>query len=97
MPAGEVRLFGCFPEEWKRGKLAKADATVFVRYDDYDTQHKMPSGVSENPAGDRTDWTFGTNFYLTPNLVLKADYQIRDDASSKNPGDLLNFGIGWAI
>jgi len=89
--------YHCFPEEWKRGKLAKADAIVFVRYDDYDTQHKMSSGVAENPAGDRTDWTFGTNFWLTPNFVLKADYQVRDDASSTNPGDTFNLGAGWTI
>ncbi len=85
------------PEKWKTGKLAKADATIFVRLDKYDTQYEMPSGVSKNRAGDRTDWTFGTNFYLTPNLVLKADYQVRDDDSSSNPGDLFNLGIGWAF
>lgn len=85
------------PEQWKTGKLAKADATVFLRFDKYDTQYEMPSGVSRNPAGDRTDWTFGTNFYLTPNLVLKADYQVRDDDSSSDPDDLFNLGVGWAF
>jgi hypothetical protein len=86
-----------WPEEWKVGKLAKSDATVFLRYDDYDTQYKMPSGVSKDGAGDRTDWTFGTNFYLTPNLVVKADYQIRDDDSENDLDDLYNLGIGWAF
>lgn len=86
-----------WPEEWKVGKLAKSDATVFLRYEDYDTQHEMPSGVSRNSAGDRTEWTFGTNFYLTPNLVVKADYQIRDDESKSGLDDLLNLGIGWAF
>lgn len=86
-----------WPEEWKTGKLAKSDATVFLRYEDYDTQHEMPSGVARNSAGDRTQWTFGTNFYLTPNLVVKADYQIRDDDSGSDLDDLLNLGIGWAF
>ncbi len=86
-----------WPEEWKVGKLAKSDATVFLRYDDYDTQYKMPSGVSKNGAGDRTEWTFGTNFYLTPNLVVKADYQIRNDDSENDVDDLFNLGIGWAF
>ncbi len=85
------------PEEWRTGKLAEADATVFLRFDKYDTQYEMPSGVSKNPAGDRTDWTFGTNFYLTPNLVLKADYQVRDDDSSSDRDDLFNLGVGWAF
>ncbi len=83
------------PEEWKTGKLAEADATVFLRYDDYDTQYEMPSGFSKDREGNRTDVTLGTNFYLTPNLVVKADYQIRDDDSRGGLDDLLNFGIGW--
>jgi len=86
-----------WPEEWKVGKLAKSDATVFLRYEDYDTQHEMPSGVDKNGAGDRTEWTFGTNFYLTPNLVVKADYQIRDNDTRSGLDDLLNLGIGWAF
>lgn len=86
-----------WPEEWKTGKLAKSDATVFLRYDEYDTQHEMPSGVARNPAGTRTEWTFGANFYLTPNFVIKADYQVRDDDSPNDLGDLLNLGIGWAF
>jgi hypothetical protein len=89
--------YHCMPEEWKTGKLARADATVFLRLDKYDTQYEMPSGVSKNRAGDRTDWTFGTNFYLTPNIVLKADYQVRDDESSSDPDDLFNLGVGWAF
>jgi len=85
------------PEQWKTGKLAKADATVFVRHDNYDTQYEMPSGVSKNGAGDRTDWTFGTNFYLTPSFVVKADYQVLNDKSWGNPGDRFNLGVGWAF
>jgi hypothetical protein len=86
-----------WPEEWKTGKLAKSDATVFLRYEDNDTQYEMPSGVIENGAGNRTEWTFGTNIYLTSNLVVKADYQIRDDDSESDLDDLLNLGIGWAF
>lgn len=86
-----------WPDEWKTGKLAQSDAVVFLRYDDFDTQHKMPSGIARNPAGDRREWTVGVNFYPTANLVLKADYQMRSDASGDNPDDLLNFGVGWAF
>lgn len=86
-----------WPEEWKKGKLAKSDATVFVRYDDVDTQHEMPSGVARNPAGAQTEWTFGTNFYLTNNFVIKADYKIRDDDTSSGLDDQFNLGLGWAF
>ena len=84
-----------FPESWKKGKLAKSDAAVFARYEDFDTQHRMPDGVAKNPAGDRREWTFGANFYLTPTLVAKGDVQFRDDASGMDLPTLVNFGIGW--
>lgn len=82
-------------DSWKQGILKQSDAVVFVRFDDYDTQFNMPIGVAENPRGDRQEWTFGVNFYPTPSLVLKADYQIRDDDSSNNLDNLFNLGIGW--
>ncbi len=84
-----------FPDSWKKGKLAKSDAAVFVRYEDFDTQFRMPDGVAKNPAGDRREWTLGLNFYLTPTLVAKGDVQFRDDASGKDLPTLVNFGIGW--
>lgn len=84
-----------FPDPWKKGKLAKSDAAVFARYEDFDTQHRMPDGVAENPAGDRREWTFGASFYLTPTLVAKGDVQFRDDASGKDLPTLINFGLGW--
>ena len=84
-----------WPDEGKEGKLAKSDAVAFVRDEDFDTQYRMPSGVAGDPAGDRTEWTVGLNFYLTPNFVIKADYQIRDDESSEDLDDLFNLGVGW--
>ncbi|MHC4479693.1 MAG: porin [Planctomycetota bacterium] len=86
-----------WPDAWKQGKLAEADAVAFVRYDDFDTQYRMPSGVPRDPAGDRTEWTLGVNFYLQPNFVLKADYQIRDDESGQDLDDLFNLGVGWTF
>lgn len=85
------------PDEWKKGKLAKSDATVFVRYDDFDTQYKMPSGVSANDAYDRSEWTVGVAFWPTPNLVIKADYQIPDDATGDDLEHKINLGIGYAF
>ncbi len=86
-----------WPDEWKTGKLKKSDATVFVRYEEYDTQHKMPSGIAKDKTKDIEEFTFGVNFYLTPNFVIKADYQIRDSAGGSKMDDLLNIGIGWTF
>ena len=83
------------PKAWKKGKLKDADAVAFLRFDSVDTQHSMPSGVAKNPAGTRTEWTMGVNFYLTPKFVLKADYQVRDDDSSEGLDNILNLGVGW--
>lgn len=82
-------------DSWKQGLLENSDAVAFVRFDDFDTQYDVPFGVAENPKGDRQEWTFGVNFYPTPSLVLKADYQIRDDASSNSLDNLFNIGVGW--
>ncbi len=86
-----------WPDEWKTGKLKKSDATVFVRYEEYDTQHEMPSGIAKDKSKDIDELTFGVNFYLTPNFVIKADYQLRDDASGSDRDDLFNVGIGWTF
>ena len=84
-------------DAWKTGKFKASDAVVFVRFDRADTQHEMPSGVAANPAGDRHEWTIGMNFYFTPNLVFKVDYQLRDDDSAEELNDLLNVGLGWTF
>jgi len=84
-----------WPEAWKTGKFKDSDAVIFVRHDRFDTQHKMPSGIAKDPAGDRSEWTIGAGFYLTPNIVLKADWQCRQDGTGKPLDNLINFGIGW--
>ncbi len=84
-----------WPESWKKGKFKRSDAVVFVRYDDVNTQYRMPIGTAPNPAGDREEWTSGLGFYPTPNLVIKADYQFRDSASSQDRPEVLNLGIGF--
>ena len=83
------------PDRWKRGKLANSDAVVFARFDWFDTQASMPSGVKADPAGQRQEWTFGVTFFPIQQLVLKADYQYRTDRSSAPADHRINFGVGW--
>lgn len=84
-----------WPDAWKVGKLGRADAVVFARYEDIDTQFAMPSGVARDKAGDRSYWTLGVNFWLMPNFVVKADYQFPDDATGDELDNLINLGVGW--
>jgi hypothetical protein len=85
------------PDSWKTGRLAQSDAVVFLRYDDFDTQYKMPSGVARNPAGDRTEWTVGLAFWPTRSFVIKTDYQIPDDAAAGSLPHRVNFGVGFTF
>ena len=84
-----------WPKSWKKGKLSRADAAAFVRYDDYNTQFRLPAGVAANPAGNRNMWTIGVNFYPTPTFVLKADVQVPDDETGTDQDILFNLGVGF--
>jgi hypothetical protein len=85
------------PETWKTGRLANAEARTFLRYEQFDTQSEVPDGLRPNPAGDRSAWTLGVTFHPTPSVVLKADFQARDDASGVAVPECVNLGIGWSF
>jgi len=85
------------PEAWKSGKMAEADIIPFVRYEEYDTQYEVPTGVAKTDSNDRTEITVGVNIALTPQFVVKADYQFMDDASSDRRDNQFNLGMGWVI
>ena len=83
------------PDCWKYGRSRRADLVAFVRYDDFDTQYRMPAGDAANPAGDRTEWTYGLTYLPIPTLALKADYQVRDDATADGVENGWNLGVGF--
>ncbi len=85
------------PEAWKHGRLEKADLVAFARYDAVDTQASMPDGVPRDPKGNRDEITVGLSFFPTTGLVLKADYQMRDDDSPEGLPERFNLGIGWSF
>jgi hypothetical protein len=85
----------CLPESWREGRLANADAIFFARYEEYDTQLDLPTGAASDPASGRDELTFGLDFFFTPNLVAKVDFQVLDDGTADGRNDQLNLGIGW--
>lgn len=106
LPAGTgEEIFGWYleggvsvlPESWQKGKLAEADLIPFVRYEQYDTQFKVPDGTIKDDANDRTEITVGINVPLTRQFVVKADYQFRFTEAASNPNNLFNLGMGWAF
>ncbi len=67
---------------------------VFVRYERYNTQEKVPAGFTKNNQYDKTIWTVGLNLKPHPNVVLKADYQIRDN-KAYDESDIFELGVGF--
>ena len=68
----------------------------FIRWEQYDTQAKVPSGFSSNPANDRDDLTIGLNYKPIPNVVIKAEYQYLDNRANDRDNQF-NFGLGYVF
>jgi hypothetical protein len=77
--------------------LAPASAqyvSPFFRYERYNTQGTVPEGFSSDPANDRTVYTMGLSYKPIPRVVLKADYQIRDNHAGTGVNQF-NLGTGY--
>ena len=53
----------------------------YVRYEEMDTQARVPTGFSRNPARDTESLTLGLAFKPIDELVIKADYQDYDNGA----------------
>lgn len=68
---------------------------AFVRYENYNTHAETSGDTVTNKAYDRTDVTTGLSYHIAPGVVLKGDYQFRDNkADNGNVDNRLNFGLG---
>lgn len=75
-------------------KEQKLDA--YVRYEKYDTHAATKdAGITRNLGYNRDEWTTGLSFHIARGAVVKADYQILDNAieNNKSKGQF-NFGFG---
>lgn len=74
---------------------AKQKLFAFARYEQYDTHADTEGGLVRNDAFNRQDITAGLSYHITNGVVVKGDYQIRDNAlEGAEVSNLLNFGIG---
>ncbi len=72
------------------------DIAAFMRYENFDTQFRMPEGVFALKQFDRAAWVFGGSYFPDPDVVLKIDYSIiRNRSSLFRSVDALNIGLGW--
>jgi len=66
----------------------------FFRYERYNTQGTVPAGYSSDPTNDREVYTAGLSYKPIPRVVLKADYQVRDDHANTGVNQF-NLGMGY--
>ena len=93
--ARQMRGFYVEPSVRPLPKL-KYDIAAFVRYENFDTQFRMPEGVPPLKQFDRAAWVVGASYYPDPDVVLKIDYTvIRNQSSLFRSVDSLNVGLGW--
>ncbi|WP_142783221.1 hypothetical protein [Changchengzhania lutea] len=68
---------------------------AFARYEQYDTHANTDGSLPRNDAYNRNDLTTGLSYHIASGVVLKGDYQFRDNAQAgADVANRLNFGIG---
>ncbi|MCK5816088.1 MAG: hypothetical protein KAH07_09105 [Flavobacteriaceae bacterium] len=68
---------------------------AFARYEDYDTNAAVEDNITRDLSYDRDEITFGLSYFLAPGAVVKADYQIKNNAVPNSESmNQFNMGIG---
>ena len=71
------------------------DLTPFLRYEKYNTQHKVESGFTAQEEYNRNSLTMGLGWKITPGTVFKADYQIfNNEEIGSQSVNRINLGAG---
>ncbi|HEY9015002.1 MAG TPA: hypothetical protein VIM84_08060 [Gemmatimonadales bacterium] len=68
---------------------------AFVRYEHFDTQADVPSGVVRDDSLARRFTTVGLAYKPLYNIVFKGDYQWLRNRGSVGEGEILRLGIGY--
>ncbi len=75
---------------------AFGDVGAFVRYENFDTQFRMPTGYVGLPQFDRDSWVVGATYWPDPDVAVKFDYSlVRSRSSVVQAPDSFNVGLGW--
>lgn len=72
------------------------DVGAFVRYENFDTQFRMPAGYVPLEQFDRDAWTMGATYWPDPDIAVKVDYSVlRSRSSLIRAPNAFNIGLGW--
>jgi hypothetical protein len=79
---------------WDAG--SPRDLVGFVRYENFDTQYRMPAGFQPLKEFDREAWIVGATYYPDPDVAVKVDYVfLRNQSSVVRVPNSFNIGLGW--
>jgi hypothetical protein len=68
----------------------------FVRYENFDTQYRMPAGYVPLLEFDRDAWIVGASYWPDPDVAVKVDYSIVGNRSAVvSAPNSFNVGLGW--
>jgi hypothetical protein len=72
------------------------DLVGFLRYENFDTQYRMPDGFVPLKLYDRDAWVIGTTYFPEPDIAVKLDYvRLANQSGIVKTSHGLNVGLGW--
>ena len=72
------------------------DVGAFVRYENFDTQSRMPVGYLPLREFDREAWVIGLTYWPEADIAVKMDYNIlRNKSVGIQAPNAFNIGLGW--
>ncbi|MEQ1756941.1 MAG: hypothetical protein ABL986_01395 [Vicinamibacterales bacterium] len=72
------------------------DVGAFARYENFDTQFRMPVGAAPLQAFDRDALVIGATYWPDPDIAVKVDYSaVRNRSAVVQAPNSVNVGLGW--
>ncbi len=72
------------------------DVGTFVRYENFDTQSRMPDGYLPLGQFDREAWVIGLTYWPDADIAVKVDYNVlRNRSAVIQAPNVVNIGLGW--
>jgi hypothetical protein len=72
------------------------DVGLFTRYENFDTQYRMPAGYQPLKALDRDALVFGATYWPDADVAVKIDYAVlRNQSQVIRTHNVFNVGLGW--
>ena len=94
--AREVRGFYLEGSYFVSPRPAPKEVALFLRYENFDTQYRMPEGFQPLKQFDRDAWIFGVTYFPDPDVAVKFDYTVlRNQSEVVKAPNSLNIGLGW--